>query len=164
MPLKFSLEVIGDVQVEREFIRFGERAMEAGELWNVLHGALMDMEFEQFASEGEHGSGGWAPLASSTVAAKQRQGYPVEILHRTLALFKSLTQPDSEGSLFENFGEYMRFGTTIEYAIYHQTGTRTLPMRKPVQLTAAERLELTKSVQRFIMTGEAVDPRLSEIY
>ena len=164
MPLRYTLEVLGDVQIEREFLRWSERARDASELWDVLHGALMDMEHEQFVSQGGHGSEGWSPLKAVTVAEKQRRGYPTEILWRTLTLMDSLTKPDAAGSLFENFGEYMRFGTTVDYAIYHQTGTSRMPARKPVQLTKAERQALTRSVQRFIVTGEAADPRLTEVY
>jgi phage gpG-like protein len=153
-PLQFELSILGDTQVQRTFLRWQERVLDARPLWNQMRKDLNLIERVQFLTEGSHGSGGWAPLKPATIAGKKARGEEPWILRATEALFKSLTEEGADGAVFEPEREFMVFGTSIPYATFHMTGTRNMPARKPVQLTEIERTELTKMVQRFIVSGE----------
>lgn len=154
MPIEFTLETLGDTQVQRTFLRFGERALESKELFQQAIKDLMLIERVQFLTEGQHGSGGWAALKPATIAAKRRKGQPEWILRATEALFKSLTEEGAPGNIHEAFSNFMRFGTSLKQGRFAQHGTSKMPARKVVELTSAERVEITRQVQRFIVTGE----------
>jgi phage gpG-like protein len=158
MPVEFTLEAIGDVQIKRDFLRFGERAEHAEELWHVIMKDLMLIERVQFLTEGAHGSGGWAKLKDKTLAAKRAQGLEPWILRATETLFKSLTEEGATGQIHEVTRDGLHFGTDVKQAIFHQRGApgANIPRRPIVQLREDERRGIAKSVQRFILTGEAV--------
>lgn len=82
-------------------------------------------------------AGAWAPLAESTVA---RKGHDV-ILIDTDALEDSLTVEGAQGAHreVERFDDatYLFFGTEVEYADYHMTGTARMPARPMVGFTEA---------------------------
>jgi phage gpG-like protein len=45
----------------------------------------------------------------------------------------------------------MFFGTRVPYAAFHQTGTRRMPARKPVELSERNRRKVVKIIQAVIM-------------
>lgn len=150
------IEVAGDVQLSRKILRFGEHAMQAELLWESLYEDFMDIEEEQFTSEGSHGSGGWAPLADSTLKEKMRRGQPTEILRATDDLFNSLARRDAPNQIFENNVTWMVFGTMDPKAKYHQQGTSRMPQRRVLEFTGEERVLILKKIQAFIVTGEVI--------
>jgi len=147
------IEVFGDKQISRELLRWGERAIRATPLWNSLYRDLVNIEKVQFLTQGQHGSGGWAELAPSTVRDKASRGYPPWILRATETLFKSLTVRGATGQIKEIGPDFMRFGSDIPYGIYHQHGTVHMPMRKVIDLTELERVAIVKKIQLFIVRG-----------
>ena len=153
MPFGFEIEVLGDVQVNRTFMRMNESAHNLQPLWHRLLHELRMIETVQFLTEGQHGSGGWPALKESTVKAKKRKGQMPWIERATEELFKSLTE-DAPGSIAEVTSDWLRYGTDVPYAKFQQTGTVHMPRRRLVQLTGEERVELTKLVQRYLVTGE----------
>lgn len=155
-PLVITIEVFGDKQISREILRFGERAVRSTPLWNSLYRDLLNIEKVQFLTQGQHGSGGWAPLAETTVRDKQRKGLSPWILRASEILFKSLTQRGALGNIHDIGPTWMRFGSDIPYGILHQRGTVHMPMRKPLDLTETERVLIVKKIQRFITTGEVL--------
>jgi phage gpG-like protein len=153
MPLEFTLEVLGETQIDRTFLRMRDNARTTEKLWNEMLKVLKLIEQVQFLTEGSHGSGGWAPLAESTLKAKARKRQQPWIERATQILYNSLTG-EGEGSIAETADDWLRYGTDVSYAGFQQSGTSKMPQRRLVQLTEIERKELTKMVQRFIMTGE----------
>lgn len=78
-----------------------------------------EMIREQFASEGAAGGTPWAELAPSTLRARRgRSG----ILNSTGALLASLTDADSAGHVEETDGQLLSIGSSLPYAMFHQTG------------------------------------------
>ena len=63
----------------------------------------------------------WTPLAASTLKQKRRLGYSSKPLIRTGALRNSVT-----GSVR---GNLLAIGTSVEYAKFHQLGTKFIPSR-----------------------------------
>ena len=103
-------------------------------------------------AQGAYASGGWQTLKASTIASKLRANQDLRILHATLRLRRSLTgrSPDSVREFRRG---RMRWGTRVEYAGYHQTGTDRLPRRRPVELTETARRQVVRILQRYIVTG-----------
>jgi phage gpG-like protein len=155
MPLEFTLEVLGETQIDRTFLRMRDNARTTEVLWKEMLKTLRLIEQVQFLTEGSHGSGGWPELAESTLKAKARKNQQPWIERATETLFNSLTGETSD-SLAETSSDWLRYGTSVPYATFQQTGTSRMPQRRLVQLTEIERKELTKMVQRFIMTGEVL--------
>lgn len=67
----------------------------------------------------------WPPLAPSTIADKERKGYgAMPPMWRTGALAHSLAERGVSGNIFEAGANYVVVGSSVEYAIYHQLGSR----------------------------------------
>lgn len=154
--MRLSLDVFGDVQVDRELLRFADRAVDARPAWDAIMHQLGVLEREQFDSQGARASGGWAPLAPSTVADKARRGLDPRILHATGKLRASLTEPAGPDAIRESLPNAMRYGTSVPYARFHQQGTGRTPQRREIELTATDRHRMfVQTMQRFLVTGEA---------
>ncbi len=149
--MQISLSVFGDEQISRDLLRFGENAMDMTDAFQSLATDFYAMEARQFATQGGFGSGGWAPLAPSTRAKK---GTGSRILVDSGALKGSLTGPGS-GSIRKITPDEMEVGTSISYAQYHQHGTSRMPMRKPVELRAVDKVRWVKVLQGHIIGGES---------
>lgn len=80
-----------------------------------------EMIREQFATEGQAGDTPWADLAASTLARGRRSGS--SILYSTGALLQSLIDPAAFGHVEETDGQSLTIGSSIPYALFHQTGT-----------------------------------------
>jgi phage gpG-like protein len=145
-----SIEVFGDKQVERELLRIA-KAPDMRRIAPRLGEYLQSVERSQFDSEGRTGSGGWAPLKPRTVATKAARGLDPRILRATNRLRKSLTNKTSPDAIFEFDADSMFFGTRVPYAAFHQTGTRRMPARKPVELSERSRRKVVKIIQAVIM-------------
>lgn len=78
-----------------------------------------EMIGQQFATEGAAGGTPWAGLAPSTL--RSRRGGS-GILNSTGALLASLTDPTSAGHAEESDGQSLSIGSSLPYALFHQTG------------------------------------------
>ncbi|HEX4501096.1 MAG TPA: hypothetical protein VH187_08045 [Scandinavium sp.] len=154
--VQVEVEVFGDKQISRHLLRFGERAVRATPLWNSLYRDLQNIEKVQFLTEGGHGSGGWAELAPSTVADKEKRNMSPWILRASEILFNSLTGRNALGQIKEIGPDFMRFGSDIPYGVYHQRGTVHMPMRKVIDITGPERVAIVKKIQMFLVRGVVV--------
>lgn len=81
---------------------------------------LREMIAEQFATEGAAGGTPWAPLAASTLP--KTRGTRMGILYSTGALYSSLVDAGAPGHVEELDGQQLLFGSTLPYALFHQTG------------------------------------------
>jgi phage gpG-like protein len=80
-------------------------------------------EFEREMYREQRGPDGvaWAPLAPSTIAAKGHS----TILVDTGRMFESLTTPQgTQDTVWMTGDNWFTFGTSVEYAHFHQTGTK----------------------------------------
>ncbi len=147
--MKLTIELAGDVQVERSLLRMAGRTDDMSDGLREVGEYLQRAEGRQFASEGQYGSGGWAPLAASTIASKQRQGLDSRILHATGALRDSLAG-EGTGALREVTRSQLIFGTTVPYARFHQLG-QGVPQRRPLEAPEGDRREMVRILQRAIV-------------
>lgn len=156
-----KLEIFGDVLVRRELLRFAGRGDDLRPVFNELAYDFNAIETAQFDTQGQRGSGGWAPLAPSTIARKEKAGLDPRILHATLAMRNSLTRRGARGSVRTVRRDQLILGTRIRsvrgfpYPAAHQNpGRAKHPRRPPVALTDEDRRRWVKAVQRFLVTGE----------
>lgn len=153
--MRLVFEVAGDKLIERELLRFGEYAQNATPAFEAIGGLMMDETGRQFDTEGAHASGGWAPLAQSTIRRREHRGYvPIVILHQTGALKRSLTERDAPHQIFNAGPQELVFGSRLPYAVYHQRGTPAMPRRRPLEFTEPAKRQMVKIIQRYIVTGE----------
>lgn len=154
--MKILFQVAGDVQIEREILRVGQRAADVAPAFDRIVDLWINETGLQFDTAGRHGSGGWRPLKPETIREKQRQGLDNGILRRTLALEDSLTHRGDGNMLLEIGPQELVWGSKLPYAEAHQKprpGSR-LPQRRPVEFTEEARRETVRILQRFILTGE----------
>lgn len=99
------------------------------------------------------GLGTWAPLASSTLDSKARAGEPDTPLVATGALYRSLTDELADDQIDERAPQELRFGTKVPYAVFHGSGTRTMPQREPVLLLPSERNSIRELCEVYVAKG-----------
>jgi phage gpG-like protein len=148
--LELRIESFGDVQLSRRMLRFGENVGDLSPAFRQIVDDFAKLGFDQFASEGRKASGGWAPLAASTIA---RKGHDT-ILSATGDLETSLTGTQDGGLRRVHItDDEMEYLSLVPYAGYHQTGTARMPRRRPFELRARDRASVVKRLQRHIVEG-----------
>lgn len=146
----------GEALVDRQLLRWVYNLRNPTVALQLAAAFLRHNAQEQFDTEGEYGSGGWEPLADSTVAEKDRRELRPEILQATGALMDSLTKRRDPNHFEERLSaDSLAFGTRVPYAIYHDTGTSRMPQRKPIELTETDRVMLAKEIQRALIDQRA---------
>lgn len=165
--MRLTLEVYGDRQLDRKLLRFADRVGDLEPVFEALADDFLSIETRQFTSEGRFASGGWAPLADSTVA---RRGSAHPILDDHGDLRASLTDAAAKGAIRQVTSDSLFVGTDIDYARFHQTGTgantggqfgpaqagqRSMPRRRPVEFREADRRRWVQAIQRYLTTEQA---------
>ncbi len=89
---------------------------------------LAQGEAEAFDQQREPGGTPWEPLKPSTIAKKGHS----RILYETGTLMASLATVGGPGNISDIYDHGSAFGTDVEYAGFHQTGTSRMPARPPV--------------------------------
>jgi phage gpG-like protein len=148
-----EFEVFGHKQIERELSRFAELAGDAAPAWEEIISLVQEDIQEQFDTEGQSMSGGWAPLKPVTVERKAAAGLQTEIMRATDRLMQSFT--DDRGSdqtrIITPHG--FEFGSKVDYGKYHmgpaKDGSR--PARKPVDFTEVQRRKYVKVLQEWLV-------------
>lgn len=166
MPITMRISAFGEDVFAREFLRFRDRLLDATPAFEAMADEFYASEQKQFDTEGAWGSGGWKQLAPATVAAKAAAGLDPRILHATLDLERSLTEPDFQsshvdgGSVRQIRPDEMFIGSNIPYGKFHQQApyrSDWLPMRKPVELPEQVKIAMVKTMQRFLVGGQPRD-------
>jgi phage gpG-like protein len=156
MPLRLTIETLGEAAVDRTLSRFEGNLDDLTPAWEDIDQTLINASVKQFRSQGAYGSGGWTPLAPSTLAKKARLGQDHRILQATRRLKNSLTRRESSEHLLITTPQDMHWGTTVPYARIHQDGAANLPQRRVVQLPEGGRREVVRVLQRHIVQGVGV--------
>jgi hypothetical protein len=153
--VRIIFEVAGDVQLNRDIVRVGQRAQDMTPAFEQVADLWISETRTQFATEGRHASGGWKPLKQATIDAKRRQNLRPEILRAHDDLLHSLTvRGDTNMVLTITPGE-LDYGSKLPYAEVHQRPKpgNPLPQRRPVEFTESARRDTIKILQRFLLTG-----------
>jgi phage gpG-like protein len=150
--VRLDLDVYGDEQVSRELLRFSAYAGNAQPAFRKIADDMRDQVAEQFATEGARGSGGWKPLADSTIASKLSAGLDPHILQATHTLMESLTGTGGD-HIEEISDEHLLFGSSVDYGRFHQKGTSRMPARRPVEFAELDRRGFIRTLQRYLVEG-----------
>lgn len=147
------LDVFGDVQLSRELLRWRHAADDMRPALRDVADYFFAVAGRQFKTEGGFASGGWAPL-TPTYQAWKAQHFPGRgILERTGVMLRSLTEEGAEGNVVVIEPDRLVWGTAVEYAPFHQLGTRKMAQRRPVELRNQDRNKVPKILQNFLATG-----------
>lgn len=131
-----------------EEIAEGIERIQSGDFEPVFRKAMVDFEEYHdfwFQEEVAYTGAPWAELSPITIEAKGHG----RILYDTGRLMRSLTS-DSPDAIREIAGDVyspsFRFGTFVEYAVYHQVGTDNMPARPIVGITEQGMERLSEDV------------------
>ena len=152
MPARISFEFYGDVQLDRTLERFELGVRDASPAFEKIGDSLARAERQQFRSQGAYGSGGWAPLSPRYAAWKARHYPGRPILQRSGDLMESLTVRPFGVDIVES--QFAVFGSGVDYGLYHQQGTDSMPRRRPVELPETLRRRWVQIMQRWIVHGD----------
>jgi phage gpG-like protein len=149
-----EFEVFGQKQLVRELSRFSELAGDASPAFEEIIDMMRADIGEQFATEGQTMSGGWAPLKPVTIERKEAEGLHTEIMRATDRLMQSLTDDRGSDQVHEVTPIGFDFGSTVEYGKYHmgpaKDGSR--PARPPVDFTEAQKQKYIKVLQEWLVS------------
>jgi hypothetical protein len=146
--VRFHVEAVGDRVVARELMAMAGRTLDEAPAMQAIIDGLYESARRQFDSQGAYGGTPWPADADSTVERKARAGLDPRILHATLRLRESLTQPGGENVAIAE-ADGVIFDTTVPYADYLR---ERYPMVRPPE---AERREWVKVIQKWIIDGDA---------
>jgi phage gpG-like protein len=148
VPFSVDFKAFGEDDVAYKMLGMGDRLDDASPVLHAIADMLRLSELKLFETEDA-----WAPLKESTIERKRALGQPLDILKATEAMFRSLTRHGSGG--FEVItDDTLYFGTSVEYAKFHKTGTRFMPKRDPLLVDESLRRRITKEVQRYMVAQE----------
>lgn len=150
--MRIDFDIYGEEQLSRELLRFSAHAGNAQPAFHKIAGDMREQIAEQFSTEGDRGSGGWAPLKETTIAAKAAAGLDPHILQATHSLMESLTGTGGD-HVEEVTDDSLLFGSSIAYGKFHQKGTSKMDARKPVDFTELDRRGFVRTLQRYIVDG-----------
>lgn len=149
--IRFTFDIEGEAQIDRTLLRFSENVEDMTPVWRELANKFARAQARQFKSEGAYGSGGWQALSPDYAAWKARHYPNAGILVRSGDLRDSLTKRPFGIEVLRP--QSMVIGSGITYGRFHQSGSGTLPRRRPVELPESTRRAWVQLMQRYIVTG-----------
>lgn len=155
MPyFEVKFEVAGEKQIVRRFEGFTANLDNLVPAFKKILKSFYAGEKKQFETEGGWGSGGWMPLSPSYAARKDPALKILESSSGDLGrALRGEVPANTQGNVEIIESNMLIMGTDIDYAIYHQKGTRKMPMRKPIELPEAERKKWTSIIHKHIWKG-----------
>lgn len=150
-PSGWELEVFGDTIISRGFLRGGDRLRDMRPAWHEIHDLLLTEWDTQFATQGGRASGGWAPLAESTVRRKRAMNMDNGILQRTMRLRDSLTEKGHSDHVLKLTKDELVVGSSVPYGPFHQGGTARMPARPPAALREQAKRGVSSIMHRHAM-------------
>lgn len=154
--MKPVIKIIGATEVQTRLRVMSERSQDFRPVLGTIMTELIAWTDAQFDTEGQSGSGGWAPLADSTILGKAGAGLDPRIMHATLALRNALTRGGNpKGSKRQIRPQSLKYGTTIPYEGVHYTGRPGMPARPPVEITKGQKNKIKRQLTRWVKDGIA---------
>ncbi len=136
-PVTDSIKILGSGEAASliEGINFSQ----------VLHDFRYELakdESAAFANQSTPDGQAWAPLAKATQQRKGRNS----ILVNTGALRASLVDVDGAGNIDVITSHELVYGTEIDYATFHETGTQLMPARPVIGMSADTANQLASQI------------------
>lgn len=143
------VEILGDELVKNMLDGMMDRARNLIPAWRRFAGVLRRHNRAQFLTQGVQGGRPWKPLEPHYAAWKLKRYGPKLILQREGDLMEDLT--GTPMGVERYFPQMAEFGTDVDYATFHDTGTRYMPARKPLVVTPGLRSELERLVSDHVV-------------
>lgn len=136
--IEVRVEMLGELQLESIFNNVEQVPEDFSPVFHQMIDDFFENNKETFDSEGP----GWEPLKPSTIRDRKSKGFPAgPILVRTGKLRASLTERGADGQVLDVRKDQFTVGTSVRYAMYHQTGSIKVanhpPKRSPVVIRPA---------------------------
>lgn len=146
-----TVTVLGDAQVKAKLDVLRARVHNLIPAWREFARVLRRHNRAQFLTQGLQGGKPWAPLSPAYAAWKLAHYGPRLVLQRSGDLMEDLTGTPMGVERYTP--RAAEFGTDIDYAKFHDTGTRYMPARKPMVTTPGLRRELNRVVAAHLTDG-----------
>jgi phage gpG-like protein len=126
MPMKTDIEGINQIRYRVKMAR--TKIEQPAGAWKKVGSFLSMVERKQWATAGGYLGKPWKPLKPDYLQWKIRSGYSKRTLMKTGALRLSLVSRPM--AIERYYKKSAVFGTNVEYAKYHQYGTRKMARRQ----------------------------------
>lgn len=146
-----SIEIRGARKAAVDLAELGERGSDIRRVSEKVRSIYRRSNARRFASSG---LGSWPALADSTVERKAREGSSGPPMVRSGDLMRALTSPRAADQVDRRDRTEFRFGTTLPYAVYHDSGTGGEKKRELVELTANERAQVSRLISAYVARAE----------
>jgi len=151
--MKVTFTARGFDKARHDLHAMRERVQDVRPAWDVVLTWWAERNVTNFRNAGKRWRAAWKPLAPATLGEKLRLGYPPDILVRSGDLRKSLTiRPLGVEMLRPHDVEA---GTDVDYAGFHQRGTKRMPRRLLVNARAVQQEGVvTAALINWIVSGK----------
>lgn len=150
MPLQVDAD--GVAQVKTHLGEFSDRAKDARPAMRKVRSIMEEGQRRNFETSGGYLGESWATLSPGTLARKARKGQDAKVLRATGALEASLT--GGRGKRTGATKTMARVGTSVWYAVFAQSGTKTGPKRRVTGMTTRDITKSVRVIEKFVLTGE----------
>lgn len=147
---EFTFEVAGEKQIARRFTRLDDAVTDMTPAFKEITKSFYAGEKKQFETEGGWGSGGWLPLSPAYETWKDPTLSIMELSGDLKAALTGMVPPNTAGNVEIIESNQLILGTDFDYAIFHQKGTRNMPIRKVIELPESERKKWTSIIHEHI--------------
>lgn len=159
--VEISFDVFGQKQLSRVLGLWAANVKDLRGVWPDIRDDFLKNQAKQFATQGRHGSvhrvffglfksQGWAPLSPAYAAYKALKWGNKGILVASGRLEDSLTQATHPDFIYKPKKKSVTLGTKVPYASLHQTGTRQMPQRPPIELVESQKRRWPKLMHEYI--------------
>ena len=146
--MKAAIDILGSQRIVRRFERVALNSADLSLGFRRAFSVLESRAEQQFDSEGAQ-TGGWPPLAPSTLARKTTG----QMLVETGRLRDSLTSSSSGDAIREVGAVEAAYGTRTPYAHFHHQGTSRMPRRPLLFADEVTKRLVMAELQRALFAG-----------
>ena len=149
-----SIQTLGAERFVRGFNRFEAEMRNLSEPFGVIAEDFAEITERNFGAQGTPEK--WRPLSPKYAKWKSRvrPGRQILVFDGTMyASLRGVRNGTGPGTIRQIYPKRAEFGTMVPYAIYHQTGTRKMPARKPVQLTEEDKKRWGRIIHEWAVKG-----------
>jgi phage gpG-like protein len=149
--VKIRFEVANEVQLSRAFETGIYKFNNLEKPFGIMADDFFRTMAAVFVSEGAYEGGNrWKALSPAYARWKARYFPGRKILELNGRMKDSLTIKGNSDNVLEINPDSLVVGTRVPYAIYHQTGTPKMPMRKIIELTNEQKLRWVHIMHAYI--------------
>lgn len=149
--VKVRFEVVNEVQFSRAFETLATQVSDLSKPYEEITNEFYESMSNVFSAEGAfENRSKWADLSPAYQAWKQKRYPGRKILELTGTLLASIAVRGAFGNVTKVSPTEMVVGTSIPYAIYHQTGTPRMPARKIIELTEDQKKRWVQIIHKFL--------------